>query len=241
MRTRIKLIGLVTGLASAFSAHAQENDWQYKLTPYLWAMGMDGDIGVRNATIPVDVKFTDAVEDLDVGGMLAMEAHNGTCGVLLDGSYLNLSGDADTTIGTFRAEFEQRIIQGAAIYRVQQDDNITLDVGAGVRYIDTDVDVNVPSDRADLNASEGWVDPILVARLRMQFAENCFGVLVGDIGGFGVESDLTWQLTAAAGYAITESVSMLLGYRYLDYDYDNDGFKYDVATSGLTLGVSFDL
>ena len=82
----VKLIGLVTVMASALSARAQEGEWQYKLTPYLWAMGIDGDIGVRNATIPVDVKFSDAVKDMDVGGMLAMEANNGTWGVLLDGS-----------------------------------------------------------------------------------------------------------------------------------------------------------
>ena len=241
MKTYGKLIGMITVWASVLSAHAQSGDWQYKLTPYLWTMGMDGDIGVRNATIPVDVKFTDAVKDLDLGGMVAMEAHNGTWGVLVDGSYLNLSDDADTPFGTFRAELEQWIIQGAAIYRVHQDDTITLDVGAGGRLIDFDMDVNVPSDRADLDASEGWVDPMIVARLRMQFAEKCFGVLVGDIGGFGVESDLTWQLTAAAGYSVTETMSVLFGYRYLDYDYDQDGFAYDVATSGLALGVSFDL
>jgi hypothetical protein len=241
MKKCMKMLGMIMVMASSISAQAQDGSWQYKLTPYLWAMGMDGDIAIGNVTAPVDVKFTDAIKDLDVGGMLAMEAHNGTWGVLADGSYLNLSGDADTQVGTFRTELEQVILQGAAIYRVEQESKITMDVGAGGRYLNMDVDINVPSDRADLNASEGWVDPILVARLKIQFAENCFGVLVGDIGGFGVESDLTWQLTAAAGYSFTETVSMLLGYRYLDYDYDKDGFVYDVATSGLALGVSFDL
>lgn len=241
MKISGKLMGVITVLVSVLSAHAQENAWQYKLTPYLWAMGMDGDIGVRNATIPVDVKFTDAIQDLDLGGMMAMEAHNGTWGVLVDGSYLNISDDADTRLGTFRTELEQWILQGAAIYRVHRDETITLDVGAGGRLIDFDVDVNVPSDRADLDASENWLDPMLVARVQLHFAENCFGVLVGDIGGFGVESDLTWQLTAAAGYSVNETVSVLFGYRYLDYDYDQDGFAYDVASSGLALGVSFDL
>jgi opacity protein-like surface antigen len=241
MKKCMKVLGMIMVLVSSISAQAQDGSWSCKLTPYLWTMGIDGDIGVRNAMIPVDVKFTDAVKDLDVGGMLAMEARNGDWGILLDGSYLNLSDDADTAIGTFRAELEQWIVQGAAIYRIQQNENITLDLGAGVRYVDIDVDVNVPSERADLDASEGWVDPILVARLRMQFAEKCFGMLVGDIGGFGVESDLTWELTAATGYSLSETISLLLGYRYLDYDYEKDDFTYDVATSGIMLGVSFDL
>ena len=66
-------------------------------------------------------------------------------------------------------------------------------------------------------------------------------MLYGDIGGFGVSSDLTWQLTAAAGYACTERCSMLLGYRYLDYDYESDDFSFDAVESGLVLGVQFAL
>lgn len=241
MRTYMKLFGLMTVWATTLSVHAQEGDWSFKLTPYIWAAGMDGDVGVGNVSVPVDVKFTDAIKDLDLAGMLALEARNGNWGVLTDGTYLNLSDKADTQIGTFRVELEQWMINGAVIYRVSQDGNVTFDAGLGGRYMDIDTDVNVPSDRPDINSSEGWLDPLLVARLRMQFAENCFGVILGDIGGFGVESDLTWQLTAAAGYAFSDTVSMLFGYRYLDYDYDQDGLVYDVATSGLVLGLTFDL
>jgi len=53
-----------------------------------------------------------------------------------------------------------------------------------------------------------------------------------------VESDLTWQVVASAGYSITENVDLLLGYRHLDIDYEDGDFSYDVATSGLGVGVS---
>jgi len=235
------MIGMLIAMTAVFSTRAENGSWQYKLTPYLWAMGLDGDIGARGVTAPIDLKFEDAVKDLEFGGMLAMEAFNGTWGVLVDGSYINLDDDTDTQLGKFRTEVEQLMLEGAAIYRIDTDGRVTVDVGAGGRYIDSDVDVDVPSDRADLSTSEGWADPIILARLKMQFAENCFGVLVGDIGGFGVESDLTWQITALGGYSFTETVSALFGYRYLDYDYEKDDFSYDVATSGLMLGVSFDL
>jgi len=56
-----------------------------------------------------------------------------------------------------------------------------------------------------------------------------------------VSSDLTWQLTAAAGYSITEKISALLGYRYLYYDYDGDRFNYDVFSSGMLIGLHVDL
>jgi len=234
--------GLVFGMMFvSASVWAQEETWQWRVTPYLWAMGVDGDVGIGNVVTPIDINFSDALEDLEFGGMIGVEASKDKLGLLLDTSYINLDDKKSTGLGTFRVELEQLIVQGAAVYQVVEDSSITLDLGLGGRLIDTDVDVNVPSDRADLSKSRGWGDPLLVARLRLQFAENCYGVLVGDVGGFGLESDLTWQVTAAAGYAITESVSVLLGYRYLDYDYDKDDFSYDAATSGLAVGLSIEL
>lgn len=62
-----------------------------------------------------------------------------------------------------------------------------------------------------------------------------------DIGGFGIESDFTWQLTLTAGYALTDNTEFLVGYRHLDVDYKNGGFGYDVATSGFGLGFRISL
>lgn len=226
-------------LVSSLSAHAQDAAWQFKLTPYVWAMGLDGDVGTHGVTAPVDVKFTDAVKDLDLAGMLSGEANNGTWGILVDGAYLKLSDDANTAIGNVDAEVEEWILQGAAVYCVSKTEKTVVDAGVGARFMNLDTDINTPIE--DVEDTEAWGDPLLVARVRQQFATKCYGVLMGDIGGFGVASDLTWQLTAAAGYSFTDTISMLLGYRYLDYDYENDGFSFDVATSGLALGVQFDL
>jgi hypothetical protein len=221
------------------SARAEDGTWQFKLTPYAWTIGLDGDVGAGGLTAPVDAKFLDAVENLDLAGMLSAEANNGTWGLLFDGAYLKLSDDSNTAIGKVDVESEQWILQGAAVYRVVKNEKTTVDFGAGARSMDMDMDIS--TDLRDASGTKNWVDPILVARVRQQFAEKWFGTLSGDIGGFGVSSELTWQLVAAAGYSVTENVSVLLGYRHLDYDYDKDGFIYDAASRGLALGLQFDL
>jgi hypothetical protein len=218
---------------------AADEHWQFKVTPYLWAIGVDGDVGIGPVSVPVDVAFADAVQDLEMGGMVSAEAMRGSWSLMGDVAYLRLAEDTTAAMGEFELEFEQWILQGAAAYRVASGAKTRWDIGAGGRYISMGTELSTPSAGPDRSASEGWFDPVVLMRLRQQFTAKLFGVLYGDIGGFGVSSDLTWQMAAAAGYSFNEAVSMLLGYRYLAYDYEADAFSFDAAESGLGLGVQF--
>ena len=51
--------------------------------------------------------------------------------------------------------------------------------------------------------------------------------LRGDIGGFGVGSDLTWHALTKFTYRQSDSFSWYLGYRAIAYDYeDGQGRNY---------------
>lgn len=240
MKTADKwMIAALVALALAGGVQAAEDGWSYKITPYLWALGVDGDIGVGPLTAPVDIDFTDAVEDLEFGAMLSGEANYGPWSVLGDVAYLDLKTDEDTQVGEFEVKLEQWLVQGAVAYRVVQNDATTLDLGMGCRYFSLETRLRTPAETADRKASEGWADPIFVARVRQQITENFYGVLAGDIGGFGVSSDLTWSVNALAGYAFTDWLALLGGYRYLDYDYEDGPFSFDAAESGLVIGLQF--
>jgi hypothetical protein len=53
------------------------------------------------------------------------------------------------------------------------------------------------------------------------------------IGGFGVGCDFTWDVDARVKWHASKSVAFLVGYRYLDQDYEKDGgFKWDVVSQG---------
>jgi len=57
------------------------------------------------------------------------------------------------------------------------------------------------------------------------------------VGGFGVGSELTWQVAAGVNYMISPTFTARGGYRILKVDYDKDGVVYDMKTSGIYLGL----
>lgn len=239
-RSVLLAAGLVlTGVLSASAQTAKESGWDFKITPYFWAIETDGDVGVGNVTAPVDMSFSEAWDRLEFGGMLSFEANKDNWILFLDGTYINIDDKKNTPLGPFRVEVEQSVLQAAVGYKLIEEPRLALDVGLGGRYLYTDVDVNVPLDISNISRSKDWADPVIVARLTAHFTDRCYGVLAGDIGGFGVSSDLTAQVYALAGYSFTDAVSLLLGYRYLYFDYEDGDFSYDVSTSGIMAGLQF--
>jgi opacity protein-like surface antigen len=83
------------------------------------------------------------------------------------------------------------------------------------------------------------VDPIIGFRLQSELTEKLFFRATGDIGGFGVSSDLTWQAMGGFGYRFTERCSGLLGDRAIGTDYTDGGFAHDVTTHGPVIGLGF--
>jgi len=66
-------------------------------------------------------------------------------------------------------------------------------------------------------------------------------IVKGDIGGFDVGSELTWQAYAGLEYQFPNSMYAALGYRALSVDYSSGGFTYDMVTSGpqIEFGMKF--
>ena len=92
-----------------------------------------------------------------------------------------------------------------------------------------------------VSGSKSWVDPFIGFRGRLHLTDKLYLAARGDIGGFGVASDLTWNAFAAFGYQWTRSFSTELGYRHLAIDYSDGGFIYDAEMSGIYLGMTFKL
>lgn len=93
----------------------------------------------------------------------------------------------------------------------------------------------------DVTRDDAWWDPYVGLRARYNFNSTFYVIARGDIGGFGVGSELMWQAEGALGCQLSNSIYAELGYRALSFDYDNNGLVYDVITHGaqLTMGVEF--
>lgn len=89
-----------------------------------------------------------------------------------------------------------------------------------------------------ISEDKDWFDPILGVRAQWNFNDKWFLAGRSDIGGFSVGSDLTWSVQGTVGYRFTEKVSAELGYRYLDTDYKDGAFTYDMAEHGIFTGLN---
>lgn len=220
--------------------------WSFEVTPYLWTAGLHGDLSVRGREASVDPSFGDLLKDLDFGAMLAAELRYDRWGLLFDSFYLKLSKDGDTPGPLFsRVDVVSQtgMIEPALAYRAVWQDHFTLDVLAGVRiwFVDTELELRpgtVPV-KVEVDQSRSWADPIVGLRVGVPVTPKFFVTALGDVGGFGAGSDLTWQALATLGYRFSERWSMRAGYRALSVDFKQGGFELDVIMHGPVVGFSY--
>jgi len=230
--------------------------WQYELVPYFWAAGMKGDVQAGNLPkTSVDIDFSDIWDNLDFGAMGAFEARKGRWGPLFDAIYMKLSTSATssrtgpgpigaTLTATANLKIEQTMLAAAVAYRVSEGPTAT-DVIGGARYSKIDAEASINASLFGLtgfvarSGDKDWVDPYIGVRVQHPIADRWTLVGYGDVGGFGVGSDFTWQALAGVNYDFSKTVSGKFGYRYLSVDYDKSGFLYDMDSYGLFAGVGF--
>ena len=95
------------------------------------------------------------------------------------------------------------------------------------------------------SATHTWFDPVFVVRMKLPGSGKWLLQLRGDAGGFGIGSDLTWQIQAYGGYRFSDLFQATAGYRVLAIDYEKgseqDRFLYNITTSGPVVRVGFNL
>lgn len=131
-----------------------------------------------------------------------------------------------------RAQAIGAAAQAAAQARV---DNLKHDLSRQVsRAVESRLD-------ARISRTDDWLDPFIGLRARYDFSDRLYLTARGDVGGFGVGSDFTWQAEAAFGVKLSPRMFAELGYRALGVDYDHGGLIYNTVTHGILInaGLSF--
>lgn len=224
-------------------AQKAENDWRFRVTPYLWAAGLDGRFS--QAGLPVietSADFGDVLDALDAGGMLAFEARRGRFGVFADTLYISLSESGQVAAVGLDATASSRtttaLVSGS--YRAWSAENFHLDVLAGLRYwsLDSKLQLRAPI-RVLRRQSERWVDPMAGVKGRWQLTTRSYLTGWAMVGGFGVGADSASDLLAGWGYELRSNLDVLISYRRLSVDYDEDAFLFDAAQHGPGIGVRY--
>ena len=219
------------------------SDWTFTAAAYLWASGLNGDVGVFGLPAQnVDLSFSDLLQNLDGAVMGLGEARNGRFALGMDVTYTKVGASVKTPYGNIDASATSWMVTGFGGYSVFQNDIVRLDAIAGGRLWSVNNDFDIKSGEFDGRSfSDGatWVDPLVGAKLRLDLAPNVYATSWAFVGGFGVGSDLMWDLMAGAGYQFNDTFSLFAGYRATSVDYSHDGFVYDVVQKGPVLAGAF--
>lgn len=239
----------VAGSGCFLQAADADDSWRFHLAPYAWLAGQDGTLGTIPGLPAADVNvdfYDDVLGNINGALMLVGEARKGRLGVYLDLVYTDIEMDQPlrgTYFTTLTSQTKSWIVSVAGFYNLVETDKAFLDALAGLRYWNVDSELAVsggPLGFYNVDNSEDWIDPFIGLKGRTMLGSSKFFISGSFlIGGFGAGSDLMWDLNGNVGYEWTASFSTLVGYRYLDVDYDDNGFTYDVAQDGIILGLSW--
>ena len=251
VRKSLSSLAIVPLLAMSGTASAA-GAWQWSIEPYVMASNIDGTVGVgRVAGVDVNVDTKTILENLRMAFMLHAEGvHESNWGVMLDYGFMKLGSDIAGPLGGITsARVRQGIFEGFVFHRLDQGD-ADLDIYGGIRWWDNDITVNInPAilpGTISTTIKEDWVDPVVGVRYQKPLNSKWTLVLQGDLGGFGLGSDMTYSAAVGATYRINERTRLDLKYKGLWVDYENGisgtpgYYKYDTVTHGTIAGLIFD-
>lgn len=247
-------------LATAAPAAAQQGEYPTdveterarnaaQITAYVWLAGFGGDIrpGAEAPTLRVDKSFGDLLETSDGAFWISGFVRRNRTVFMADISRTKSSEEGQVPTGlptpfppTVPANggLTMTSLTGAAGYRVAQDDNATLDLLVGARAWWVRPRLEVPALAVDLRPKANFVDPIVAVRANFSLAPRLSALVYGDIGGLGVGSEVTGQLSTTLNYRVSRSVVLSGGYRYLAVDYERNGILVDARLAGPLIGAT---
>jgi hypothetical protein len=226
---------------ASYDAVQEESDWSFRVAPYAWVPAIDGSISIGPLTAPVDISFSDTLDKLDMAFMGVVEMGYKRWMLGADWVYGNFSKDLPGRgpFGSFRYQYSQWLISPTLAYRAVQTDAYHMDVFVGARVTSLDATLTgrfAGGGQIQGGAEKAWVDPFIGVRGQAGLGENFLLRYNGDIGGFGVSSDLVWSAFVGVGYDFNKSASVAIGYRGLGFDYASGATAFDLVSHGPLIG-----
>jgi hypothetical protein len=244
---RISVIGAL-GL-TLIATPAQAEDWEGRITPYIWASGLDGEASVLPAlpTVEVSDSFGDVLENLDIALMAAAEADNGSLYLRSDFFYASLTTAGETPLNLYSgAEVSTKTfnMSASAGYVLAKGNGSQVNVFGGARLWSLSNELTfLPGTFPGTSASADrtFVSPIIGLSAEFDLSGSVSAQASGVIGGFGVGgADIEHGVTAGLNVRLGKGWGLTAGYRYAHLDYENDGFVYKMTQHGPLVGAYFD-
>jgi hypothetical protein len=239
--------GTLTAPTAPTEVVAPENGspWRFRLAPYAWLTSTSGTIGVGPLSADAGLSSSDVLSSLQFGAMFVAEVGYDKWSLENDLIYARFQSSKDTPgplFGELKSTLNQLLWTSYLGYRVIDTPRFTADLQAGFRLISLGLDLELTPGilpRQTRYYERTWIDPVIGLRTRTYLTDWLFLALRGDVGGFGANSELTWQAFGGLGFQISRWAAVIAGYRTIGYDYDQANFEYNVNTHGPLLGFEF--
>jgi len=235
----------LAALMMSSPALAEDATGEWRQTVFLYGMGVaiDGEAQIGPLAVPVDLSISDIFDALRFGAMAAYRIDNDTWSFSADVTYMDLSFSQSTEQGRASARLgtDQLTVMGTVGRRITPN----LEALFSLAYFDlsTDLEVRVLQQRTSVSRDADWVDPLVGLQYRRPIGGKWRMSLRGDVGGFGIGSDLTLHGWATLVRQNTESFSWYFGYRYIAYDYETGSGinreRYDLKQHGPGIGIAW--
>jgi hypothetical protein len=238
------MLTLAPAIAAAEDATKDAPRWSNQGLVYLLAPTLSGTQGVGDLELDVDIDASEVFDAIDSGFLGMYRGEGERWGIMLDVVYMDLKGGTEDTFDAFSGDME--VEQTVAIASVTWRVNDTLQLTGGALYSDVAATLSLsgPNNDRQLKVGDDWIDPVVGVLFETPISSAWEFTGAAQVGGFGVGSDLVVVLSGAFAYRFNRWSSVSLGYRYLDFDYDDgdgaDRFKFDLKEHGPAIGFRFD-
>ena len=210
---------------------------------YLLLPWISGTVDVARLQTQIDVSASDVLGNLKFAALADYRGEARKWAVLADVVYMNVGGDGTGTqeLSTAEVDVEEFIAELDGAWRISK----SFELLAGGRYthLRTTVTLTTPGGTSEAKIEEDWFDPIVGAQAFLPLSKAFQLQLRGDVGGFHVGSNFTWQAIARVNWQVSRVVSLGIGYRWLDQDFETgsgvDYFRWDILTQGPLLAGGF--
>lgn len=248
MMKRNFLAAAVAALAvqSAMPAAAEDADkCCFRLTPYYWAVGIDGNLEINDEQGSTNIDFNqdigDVTDNLEFNGSLMLEHNKGNWSNFAAVDYIKTEND-DTDINVAGSEIEVEadtlLATAATGYRFGAGGDSWVDLLVGVRYGKIDLEFNEKNGPGSINADDDLVDGIVMLRPRVALGRNWAFSPTASVGAG--DSDLVWELAPELVYTNNCcNLEVRFGYRTVNYEIEEGDAEADFSFQGPMVGLGF--
>jgi hypothetical protein len=231
-------LNIQTNSSTEISLGAETSPWSFDASLYGVAAGMSGDMTVKGIPVDLNVGFDTVLSHLKFGAMGTAKVGYDRWSLSVDVIYMDLGASQ----GPVTAEMQQSLVQPMLGFKLCNYFELT----AGARYnnLNAVIQGNLPPFGRFYSSSGNvaWWDPVIGARGRVPLFRKFSFDYMGDVGGFGAGSALTWQAEPLLNWQFTKWGSIQAGYRWLYTDYSQGSgrsqFRYNVLTQGPQVGFT---